>query len=78
MFEHWRKFNSVLPEFLYRDKRHLLDNLQACVIKPVERWEAEVKKAVAKERLLQEKIEKLEAENAKLRGLQSTTPDTSG
>ena len=56
MFEHWRNFNSVLPEFLYRDKRHLLDNLQACVIKPVERWEAEVKKAAAKERLLQERI----------------------
>jgi uncharacterized protein YjbI with pentapeptide repeats len=78
MFEHWRQFYSVLPEFLYRDKTHLLDNLQACVIKPVERWEAEVKKAAAKERLLQERIKKLEAENAELRGLQSASPDTSG
>lgn len=68
MFEHWRKFNSVLPEFLYRDERHLLDNLEACVIKPVERWEKETEKAGANERFLQERIKRLEAENANLRG----------
>jgi hypothetical protein len=48
MFEHWRKFNNVLPEFPYRNKRHLLDNLEASVIQPVERWEEEIKKAVAR------------------------------
>ncbi len=78
MFEHWRKFNSVLPEFPYRDKRHLLDNLEACVIKPVEKWEQKVKKAVTRERLLQEKIKRLEAENAKLRVLQNAGLDTPG
>jgi hypothetical protein len=71
IFEHWRKFNSVLPVFLYQDERHLLDNFEACVIKPVERWEEAIKKAVANERLLQERIQRLEAENAKLRALQS-------
>jgi len=27
MFEHWRGFNSVLPEFLYENGQHLIDNL---------------------------------------------------
>jgi len=76
MFEHWRKFESVLPEFPYRDEQHLLDNLDACVIKPVERWEEEIKKAEARERQLREAIKRLEEENRRLKALQKTRPET--
>lgn len=38
MFEHWRSFNSVLPEFLYEDKQHLLDNLDSQLIASVNAW----------------------------------------
>ena len=38
MFEHWRKFPWVLPEFLYKDEDHLIDNLALKVIHPVNTW----------------------------------------
>lgn len=70
MFKHWRSFNSVLPEFLYRDERHLLENIEAYIIKPVEEWEKETKKAAVRERLLQEKIKQLQDENNRLRAME--------
>jgi uncharacterized protein YjbI with pentapeptide repeats len=70
MFDHWRAFNSVLPEFAYQDEEHLIENLDAAVIKPVERWEQAVGKAKVAEALLQEKIKALEAKIATLTAAQ--------
>ena len=39
MFEHWRRFNTVLPELLYRDTQDLIDNLDTKVILPVNNWD---------------------------------------
>lgn len=36
MFEHWRSYPWVLPEFLYHNEQHLLTNLDAQVIAPAE------------------------------------------
>jgi hypothetical protein len=38
MFEHWRRFSNVLPEYRYRDGEHLTANFESAVIRPVERW----------------------------------------
>jgi uncharacterized protein YjbI with pentapeptide repeats len=60
IFEHWRRFNSVLPEFRYQNELHLIDNLQDKVIKPVQEWE----KGEGEILSLQEKIKELEAKLA--------------
>ena len=39
MYEHWPSFNSVLPAFPYEDERHLIENLDAKVIQPVNTWQ---------------------------------------
>jgi hypothetical protein len=57
MFEHWRGFNSVLPEFLYQDQQDLVNNLEAKVISPVDAW----RRGQSKVALLQKKIAELEA-----------------
>jgi hypothetical protein len=41
MFEHWRRFPWVLPEFIYEDEEHLLSSLAEKVIEPAERKRAE-------------------------------------
>jgi hypothetical protein len=57
MFEHWRDFNSVLPEFLYENGPHLIDNLEAKVILPVDAWHRGQNEVSA----LKTKIKELEA-----------------
>ena len=36
MFEHWRSYAWVLPEFRYQSEQHLLASLETHVIAPVE------------------------------------------
>jgi hypothetical protein len=36
MFEHWRQYPWVLPDFLYKDEAHLLASLSDKVIQPAE------------------------------------------
>ncbi len=56
MFDDWRSFNSVLPEFLYEDETHLIDNLETKVILPADAW-----------RRGQDKVAALEEENKELK-----------
>ena len=39
MFEHWRRYSSVLPEFSYDSKEHLLVNFDERLLKSIEGWE---------------------------------------
>jgi uncharacterized protein YjbI with pentapeptide repeats len=57
MFEHWRTFDTVLPEFLYLDKQDLLDNLEAKIIQPIDTW----RKGQNEVSTLQNRIKELEA-----------------
>ena len=61
LYEHWENFASVLPVFPYIDASHLITNLDANVVKPVVRWEAEQDKV----RVLKKTVRELEAKLAK-------------
>ena len=67
MFEHWRKFPAVLPEYRYESREQLLDTLDACVLAPIKHWEESTDKAAAKERQMREENEAQRAEIAKLK-----------
>ena len=69
MFEHWRQFRSVLPEYRYADPKHLLENFDTAVIRPVENWQKESGGAAVRERSLEERIEGQQAEIIKLKAL---------
>lgn len=58
MYEHWEKFNSVLPAYIYKDEQHLINELGTKIIDSVMAWESKQDKV----RALEEKIKKLEAE----------------
>ena len=66
MFEHWRKFPAILPEYRYESQQLLLDTLDTRVLAPIKRWEEATDKAAAKERQMREEIEAQRAEIAKL------------
>ena len=44
MFEHWKRFPWVLPDFLYENEAHLLASLSDKVIEPAEMKRQEQKK----------------------------------
>ena len=66
MFEHWRKFPAVLPEYRYESPQQLLDTLESRVLAPIKHWEEATDKAAVKERQMREEIEAQRAEIAKL------------
>jgi uncharacterized protein YjbI with pentapeptide repeats len=66
MFEHWRKFSAVLPEYRYESQQQLLDTLDTGVLARIKHWEEATDKAAAKERQMREEIEAQRAEIAKL------------
>jgi uncharacterized protein YjbI with pentapeptide repeats len=67
MFEHWRRFPNVLPEFLYDDRDHLLDHFKSGVIDPVKAWEEVTNKEAARTRQLREMVQAQEGEIAMLK-----------
>jgi hypothetical protein len=69
MFEHWKKFNNVLPEYAYKNQDHLLATLEDGVVEPVRKWEKATDKAAAKLRVLEEANRQKDAEIAKLRAM---------
>jgi hypothetical protein len=66
MFEHWRKFSAVLPEYCYESQQQLLDTLDTGVLARIKHWEEATDKPAAKERQMREEIEAQRAEIAKL------------
>ena len=74
MHEHWERFNNVLSIFDYNDLPHLLANLKAEVVDPIEAWEeaadkkaAQRREAAARERRLKEVNARQAAEIATLK-----------
>ena len=67
MFEHWRKFPAVLPEYRYESREQLLDTLDTRVLAPIEHWEESTDKAAAKERQMREENEAQRSEISKLK-----------
>jgi uncharacterized protein YjbI with pentapeptide repeats len=67
MFEHWRKFPAVLPEYRYESQQQLLDTLDTRVLAPITHWEESTDKAAAKERQMREENEAQRAEIARLK-----------
>jgi uncharacterized protein YjbI with pentapeptide repeats len=64
MFEHWEKFDSVLPIFHYENQQHLLDNVITEIINPIDAWKTnKLEKIDAKQQLeaQQKKFEELKA-----------------
>ncbi len=57
MYEHWEKFDSVLPIFYYEDKTHLLRNIKNQILDVIENWRNKIdeKSAAEKQNLEQQK-----------------------
>jgi hypothetical protein len=66
MFDHWRKFSAVLPEYRYESLQQLLDTLDTGVLARIKHWEEATDKPAAKERQMREEIEAQRAEIDKL------------
>ncbi|MEB2776384.1 pentapeptide repeat-containing protein [Algoriphagus sp. D3-2-R+10] len=68
MFEHWERFDSVLPIFYYENQVHLLNSLKTEILESVENWKKEIdKKSKAEKKLLEQKL--------KFNQLKETNPD---
>lgn len=61
MFEHWNQFESVLPIFTYQNQEHLLQQLDAEILNPVEDWQQNTVAESEAERELRKQKEKFEA-----------------
>lgn len=57
MFDHWRSFSSVLPEFLYQNEQDLINNLETKVILPIDTWH----KGQNEVNALKKRVQELEA-----------------
>ena len=63
MFEHWKKYPSVLAFFEYQNKDHLIDNIDTGILEPIEKWKN-------RKNELQEKDEEIERLKEELKQLQ--------
>ena len=63
MFEHWRRFNSVLPAFRYENQSALIESIESAVLTPVKEWEQGYDRA----KVLEERVIALEEENRQLK-----------
>ncbi|UZR98267.1 pentapeptide repeat-containing protein [Chondrinema litorale] len=60
MFEHWKRFDSVLPIFNYKDENHLIESISLQIIKPVNDWKEGKNKLTEAELKLEEQKKKFE------------------
>lgn len=67
MFEHWRKYPSVLPERFYDGPDEIIDNFEEIIIEPVELWEIATTKATTREAALRDENRRLRKELKKAR-----------
>jgi hypothetical protein len=67
MFEHWRRFTSVLPEFNYDSKDHLTESFEKHVFWPLRHWEQQGLKDSVRNELLANENQELRRELQKLR-----------
>lgn len=57
MFEHWKRFDSVLPVFRYQNQQDLLINLDAQILRPIKKWHDGVtEEANLRKELLEQKL----------------------
>ena len=54
MFEHWKKYPWVRPVFLYKDKDHLITNIEKEILKTVEDWEDRKDKIIEQKKKIEE------------------------
>ena len=69
MYEHWEKFDSVLPIFYYENKSHLLSNLKVQILDAIENWKNKIDEQSAAEKQnieQQNKFEELKESNPEL------------
>jgi len=69
MFEHWERFESVLPIFYYKNQTHLLNNIKVEILDTVENWKNKInEKSKAEKQLLdqKEKFNQLKESNPEL------------
>ena len=69
MYEHWEKFDSVLPIFYYENKAHLLSNIKSQILDVIENWRNKIdKKSAAEKQNLeqQKKFNELKESNPEL------------
>jgi hypothetical protein len=67
MFEHWRRFTSVLPEFSYDSEDHLKESFEKYVFGPLQHWEQQGLQDRARNELLVNENQELRRELQKLR-----------
>jgi hypothetical protein len=67
MFDHWRRFTSVLPEFSYDSEDHLKESFEGHVLWPLQHWEQQGLKDSARNELLVNENQELRRELQKLR-----------
>jgi len=72
MFEHWRRFTSVLPEFSYDSEDHLKKSFEEYVFGPLRYWEQQELQDRTRNELLVNENQKLRRELQKLRA--ASTP----
>jgi len=60
MFEHWEKYDSVLPVFYYKDKDHLISNLKASILDNIIEWGTKKDTEAVASKQLEEQKQKLD------------------
>ena len=56
MFEHWKRFDSVLPVFCYQNQQDLLMHLDTEILGPIKKWhDQETEEAKAHKELIEQK-----------------------
>ena len=61
MFEHWEKYESVLPVYEYKDQQQLIGDIESAILKPIEDWKNGVTEEDSAKAALEEQQKKFDA-----------------